>query len=106
MSLTNPQLEVEAVGLKRGAPWWPMSSSQKERTHNQAELDLYKEMVPAATGTASPLLRQRVLELVLQCKRNGHRNFCLSASVHKNDIAYNRLETSGTLSTEYLTGWG
>ena len=37
------------------------------------------------------VLRQRVLELVLQGKRDGHRDFCLSAGVHENDIAYNRL---------------
>jgi hypothetical protein len=36
-------------------------------------------------------LRQRVLELVSQGKRDGHRDFCLSAGVHENDIAYNRL---------------
>jgi hypothetical protein len=35
--------------------------------------------------------RPRVLELVLQGKRDGHRDFCLSARVHENDIAYNRL---------------
>ena len=36
-------------------------------------------------------LRQRVLELVSQGKRDGHRDFCLSAGVHENDIAHNRL---------------
>ena len=33
----------------------------------------------------------RVLELVLQGKRNSHRDFCPSAGIHENDIAFNRL---------------
>jgi hypothetical protein len=33
----------------------------------------------------------RVLELVLQGKRNGHRDFCPSAGIHENDITFNRL---------------
>jgi hypothetical protein len=32
-----------------------------------------------------------VLEVVLQGKRNGHRDFCPSAGIHESDIAFNRL---------------
>jgi hypothetical protein len=45
----------------------------------------------ASMAQGTRLLRQRVLELVLQGKRDGHRDFCLSAGVHENDIACNRL---------------
>jgi hypothetical protein len=40
----------------------------------------------SGTAYSSP----RVLELVLQGKRNGHRDFCPSAGIHENDIAFNR----------------
>ena len=44
-----------------------------------------------STSKGSGILRQRGLKPVLQGKRDGHRDFCLSASIHENDIAYNRL---------------
>ena len=103
--------------------WREVIETKDRRTSRQSALTTIASTFPPpfiSTGTASRLLRQRVLELVLQCECNGHRNFCLSASVHKNDIAYNRLgllvcsfmmssnncETSGTPSTEVLTGGG
>ena len=59
----------------------------------------------------------RVLELVLQGKRNGHRDFCPSAGIHENDTSHsigsgfllaafvmssNNREISGTPSMDYL----
>ena len=74
--------------------WREVIETKDRRPSPQSTLTTIASTFPPpfiSTGTASRLLRQRVLELVLQCKCNGHRNFCLSASVHKNDIAYNRL---------------
>jgi hypothetical protein len=53
---------------------------------------VHKKESPAVASGA-PQTRQVVFGTprLVQFKRNGHRNFCLSASVHKNDIAYNRL---------------
>ena len=43
----------------------------------------------ARWGPPLALSSLRVLELVLQGKRNGHRYFRLSPSIHENAIAYN-----------------
>jgi hypothetical protein len=50
MSSTNARLEVETVGEKE----WAKAAHvifTKERTHNQGELDIYREMAPAKCCT-------------------------------------------------------